>query len=839
MKRAANQSGAAMPSHMSRRALADQETAQEEAVSDTQSGEAVREVLAQISAEISETIDVEMKAVSNGSSVVAAADAVAVKADAPLSGEKDDPVKQQRREEIKADIKDATKDAAALTGSQNPLQQLQIVRLLTDLGDRLRQSEKEREVLWKELEMCRKQISDMGSNVGKTEKSFHDMESQINQREVFVKELVEKQMGLEQQLKDQMAALETAKQENTKLHDKINSVETAAGSAIVRVEDAIAENSKLAKRVEQLGQDKARLIRKLEVVEETLVQTQDTLKAKALVLLTDQALASRTNLPQTPAWTGDDTLKVSTPSRNAPDNGAAAGPVADLAASLRPKQQTPPMTLMQLAVVVAIVSLLFGSVAIYAFVRLNPLSAKKAVSETTAPVDHATEQLSALATKMDESKNSVDQAKIMSDAAKVANQIEPGNLKDADEVPADADTNNNKASDAPVPDSFQAAQAAQDKAVADFQADAPDPATVTARLKSDKALPKPVADIEAQAFAGDVTAQHDLAAIYTAGQAGVKINYTRASKWFNEAAHHGSANAQYNLAVLYHQGLGVQKNTEKAISLYRVAAANHHPEALYNLAIAYVEGIGVEYNPEIAAVYFERAAQSGVIEAAYNLGLLHENGLLGESQPDEAVFWYSLAADKGNADAIKALKQLKAQLSMSDEDAARVAAKIAASKTGFLSAAGKPALPDLKSGKKDNVTADAKPAPNMVQTPAVSASAPPVAAAPKAPAQTSPAFTADPVVVSQIQEQLVRLGLYKGIPNGTISPALTQSIKTYQQKNALKVDGNPSDDLLVQMLASGAQVKTSGLVQAPSNGGTSLAIVPAIVPATKAAPTNN
>ena len=38
-----------------------------------------------------------------------------------------------------------------------------------------------------------KQIADMNGLAGKTEKSFHEMESQINQREVFVKELVEKQ----------------------------------------------------------------------------------------------------------------------------------------------------------------------------------------------------------------------------------------------------------------------------------------------------------------------------------------------------------------------------------------------------------------------------------------------------------------------------------------------------------------------------------------------------------------------------------------------------------------------------------------------------------------------
>lgn len=767
MKRAANQSGAAMPSQASRRVQPKMEMDEEVEVTQAESvADAISESL---------SVEVEMKAVSNGATISAGAPAApSEKTEEKLSPKEE--AKAQRREEIKEEIR----DAAALTGTQNPLQQLQIVRLLTDLGDRLRQSEKEREVLWKELEICRKQIADMNGLAGKTEKSFHEMESQINQREVFVKELVEKQIGLEQQLKDQLAALEASKQDQAKLQDKINSVETAAGSAIVRVEDAISENTKLAKRVEQLGQDKARLIRKLEVVEETLVQTQDTLKAKALVLLTDQAVAARTNLPQTPAWTGDDTLKMSA-AVSAPSGQAAphdTGPVADLAASLRPKSQTPPMTLMQLAVVVAIVSLLFGSVAIYAFVKLNPLSAKKPVTESVAPSvssktgDAAEDQLKDLATKIDTAKTPVEQDKMMAEAAQIASQIEPGNLTEED-TQTDA------------PEEFQSAQQAQDKAVADFKAAAPTTA-VPERIRTDKALPQGLRALEKQAFSGDVASQHDLAALYTAGQAGVKVNYTRAAKWFEEAAHNGSANAQYNLAVLHHQGLGVEKDTAKAIDLYRVAAANNHPEALYNLAIAYIEGVGVEYNPHIAAVYFERAARGGIVEAAYNLGMISENGLLGESQPDEAVFWYSLAANKGNADAAKALAHLKSQLKISDTDAAQTAQKVADGKTGFIGADGKPSLPDQqKEVKKASSTS----------TPPAVASAP-VAAAP---------VTADPVIVSQIQDQLSRQGLFAGVSNGMISPELTQSIKSYQQKNGLKVDGHPSDDLLVQMLASGVQ----------------------------------
>lgn len=763
MKRAANQSGGVMPSQTARQMLS--ENAAEDEVSQPQEQQ------------IEVSLEVEMKAVSNGSTISSVS-----------SKEEPSPSKKE----------DHSKDStlSSLNGANNPLQQLQIVRLLTDLGDRLRQSEKEREILWKEVEICRKQIADMSGNVGKSEKSFSTLESQINQREVFVKELVEKQINLEQLLKDQSAAFDTAKQEQEslkeeqaklqdKLQDKLNSVETAAGSAIVRVEDAIAENAKLSKKVEQLGQDKARLVRKLEVVEEALTQTQDILKAKALVLLTDQAVAARTNLPQEPAWTGDDTLKVSQAANAVKSEAVNSSPVSNITASLKPQTKTP--SIFVVSIVTAIIA---GAAAFGVIWLMKNMHTDDKVVPTQTESNTGSD-----AAKIVSNSSANQQDQLMAQAAKIANQIEPGGLNDPEE---------DMASEPAVDPVFDAAQVAQDKAVEEFKASAPTE-PLSDRIKPDKSLPKSIATIEAQAFTGDAFAQHDLAAIYTAGHGGIKIDYAKAAKWFEEASHNGSSNAQYNLGVLYHQGLGVRKDTAKAIELYRVAASNNHPEALYNLAIAYVEGVGVEYNPQIAATYFERSADGGVVEAAYNLGLLQENGLLGESQPDEAVFWYKIAADKGNKDAAKSLADLQKKLSMTDDDVKRLTQKIAATKPGYLNDNGQASLPEQT--KPDAAAAAA--AANDVK-PAAGAPAAVKEVAPKAKkaaAEPQASAAVDPVIISQIQEQLMRLGLYDGLPNGSMSAPFVQAIKTYQTQNGMKVDGQPTDDLLVQMLASGTEAK--------------------------------
>jgi len=198
--------------------------------------------------------------------------------------------------------------------------------------------------------------------------------------------------------------------------------------------------------------------------------------------------------------------------------------------------------------------------------------------------------------------------------------------------------------------------------------------------KADSNLPEAVKQIETKALEGDSAAQHDLAAIYTAGHGGVQQDYTRAAYWFEKSARANISNAAYNLGVLYHQGLGVDSDVDMAISWYKAAAQMGHPEAQYNLGIAHIESVGVEYDPFKATTYFEKAANNNVVEAAYNLGLIHENGLLGESKPDEAVMWYKLSADQGSPEAREALQQLAKSLNVSLEDVNRLATNVKAAK---------------------------------------------------------------------------------------------------------------------------------------------------------------
>lgn len=78
---------------------------------------------------------------------------------------------------------------------------------------------------------------------------------------------------------------------------------------------------------------------------------------------------------------------------------------------------------------------------------------------------------------------------------------------------------------------------------------------------------------------GDSDAQVELAFLYYTGQ-GVNQDFKKSYYWFDKAAHQGVAAAQYSLGVLWFTGMGVESpDSMMAYTWLSVAAANRHPDA--------------------------------------------------------------------------------------------------------------------------------------------------------------------------------------------------------------------------------------------------------------------
>ncbi|NCT41543.1 MAG: hypothetical protein GW778_07785 [Alphaproteobacteria bacterium] len=710
-----------------------------------------------------------------------------------------------------------------LTGEKT---QGQIVTLLKTLNERLKVTQADRDRMMVELEKHRNIIEDLEDKASRSEKLALDLEHKLetqskkakdDNNQVAIKELEETRRALAEMERNQSAHNKAIVDKITKsssgikaLHKRIESTEAKQGVIDERVEAALTEQAKIIRKVDKAIEDRARFMRKIERIEETVIQTRDALNAKAMVVLTEQGVhANQTPLADSinegiAKYLPDDlesqieeaarnaqrVADIKTPARNTAGNkdentdkaiwqnptfyGALTGALAFIlaivvigglalndwklpsqgadndaqeAAQAETYYQTPQAPIIPQSAQ-PIEDITWS-------IEEQPSQASQASNESAAEesaVSNAPD-ITAIETEDDDigtvNINDTEQvARLIETApqkvAEALNQIEPQKQapQPAIETPAPAAPEQKVEAIAPAQESY-----------ASQQPNAAQANVLSAQASRDPNLPNAIKKVEDQAFEGIGEAQHDLAAIYTAGHGGVKQDYSRAAFWFEKAAENGVANASYNLGVLHHQGLGFEPDVRAAMAWYKDAANKGHPEAQYNLGIAYIEGIGVPYDPVLASNYFEKAALNGVVEAAYNLGLIYENGLLGAAEPDSALRWYKAAADQGSPEAKQALNDLAGNLGINANEVNRIADEVSASQ------------------------------PANTQSSVMAA-------------------TSNLGLVAQIQEYLMRAGLYPGPADGVSGALTSDAIRAYQSNHDMNVDGEVSQNLLSHMLSN-------------------------------------
>lgn len=157
---------------------------------------------------------------------------------------------------------------------------------------------------------------------------------------------------------------------------------------------------------------------------------------------------------------------------------------------------------------------------------------------------------------------------------------------------------------------------------------------------------------------GDAKAQWNLAVMLISGSVGVKKDLKQAFVLCQNAANQGFVPAQATLGILYSK----MKKPEKAAKWWLLAAERGDPEAQFNLAVAYVKGNGVERDMNVAVTWFERAAGQGVVSAQSKLGLLYATGDGVALDRIEAYKWLVVASRQGEVAAIANARYLEPQL---------------------------------------------------------------------------------------------------------------------------------------------------------------------------------
>ena len=119
--------------------------------------------------------------------------------------------------------------------------------------------------------------------------------------------------------------------------------------------------------------------------------------------------------------------------------------------------------------------------------------------------------------------------------------------------------------------------------------------------------------------------------------------FSRAAGLLSPLAELGDVQAQYRVAIMAQNGLGMQENAELAYRYMQAAATAGLGLAQHGLGFMYLEGECAPKDPEQAAIWFRKAADQGLAGAQNALAILYEEGRGVPQDSEEARRWQRLA----------------------------------------------------------------------------------------------------------------------------------------------------------------------------------------------------
>jgi TPR repeat protein len=137
---------------------------------------------------------------------------------------------------------------------------------------------------------------------------------------------------------------------------------------------------------------------------------------------------------------------------------------------------------------------------------------------------------------------------------------------------------------------------------------------------------------------------------------GMAVNHEEANVWYLKAAAQGQDDAQYNLAISYKRGEGIEQDDNKAIYWLGKAAAKgdqdslsvledyagQYPAAQYALALVFRDGVKLHDYP---ALYPDEEDDENITP-----------------DPEKYIYWLEQAAENGYPEAVAELKAAAAKI---------------------------------------------------------------------------------------------------------------------------------------------------------------------------------
>jgi TPR repeat protein len=182
---------------------------------------------------------------------------------------------------------------------------------------------------------------------------------------------------------------------------------------------------------------------------------------------------------------------------------------------------------------------------------------------------------------------------------------------------------------------------------------------------ANRQLPEAIGAYRKAADKGNTSAMVELGVLYGTGT-GVAKDDAEARKLFARAAEAGNPRGVTNLAALS-KGGGTPADPVKTRELLAKAAEATSAEAQYQLGIMFAEGAGGPKDDVAARALFEKAAAQNHPGALEWMGAFAQNGRGGQEDKAAAKAYYERAAALGSEDAKAALKRMECPYVLKDK----------------------------------------------------------------------------------------------------------------------------------------------------------------------------
>jgi TPR repeat protein len=183
-----------------------------------------------------------------------------------------------------------------------------------------------------------------------------------------------------------------------------------------------------------------------------------------------------------------------------------------------------------------------------------------------------------------------------------------------------------------------------------------DPAA-DARIAWGQVRPEQEAQLAALAELGDTRSMLGLAQMRLNPET-ESFDPAQAVALLTRAAQAGSPEAQFELAKLYEQGIGVEPDPARAVDLYQQAADQDYANAINDLGfLHYQGGLGLAPDPEMALRLFERAANLRHPQALFNFAALIDDGRIAGKEKAAAAGYLYDALRSGSRDVLDILSE--------------------------------------------------------------------------------------------------------------------------------------------------------------------------------------